>query len=121
MPWLATTALLGVVLGATLGASALAWSRAVDGLSRRPADPALSVATLLLFVAVWLAAMLLGGVILAVRSASQTFEHVRLAAAEERDAVALDPRHPANGAGTFGAPGRGRPGDWSTNDDGGSL
>ena len=121
VPWLATTVLLALVLAATLGASALAWTRAVDGLSTRPPDPGLSVVTLLLFVAVWLAALLLAGVLLAVRGVSQTFEHVRLAGVEARAGVPLDPRQSASGAGTFGVPGRGRPGDWSPNDDGGSL
>jgi hypothetical protein len=121
VPWLATTAILVVVMGGTLGAAAFAWTRAVDALSDRVTDPFLALGTLLAFVAVWLAAMFLGGVILAVRSASQTFEHARRDALAGARATGREGRDPAAGSGTFGSPSRSRPGDWSTDDDGGSL
>jgi hypothetical protein len=121
IPWLATTTLLVVVMGGALAAAALAWSRAVDALSDRFVDPFLTLAAMLVFVAVWLAAMFLGGVILAVRSTSQTFEHVRQDALQK--ARMPGPAAPAvpPGGGTFGVSPRGRTGDWSANDDGGSL
>jgi hypothetical protein len=121
VPWIGTTVILFVVMGFTLAASASAWTRAVAALSDRRADPLVAIPTLLIFVTLWLAAMFLGGVILAVRSASQTFEHVRLMAAASPGATGqltpvVEP-HP----GTFGGSARSRPGDWSPHDEGGSL
>ena len=120
VPWLGTTAVLAIVMGGTLAASALAWSRAVDALSDRSTQPLVAYSTLVIFVGLWLAAMFLGGVVLAVRSASQTFEHVRLSAA-----AASSAGRAADGAtsppGTFGASAHRRPGDWSADDEGGSL
>ncbi|HET9344337.1 MAG TPA: hypothetical protein VFO05_01445 [Candidatus Limnocylindrales bacterium] len=121
VPWIATTAVLAIVLGATLAAAAFTWARVVDGLSDRLANPMLALLTMLLFVALWLAAMLLGGAILAVRSAAQTFEHVRRLAREQAGAAGGRARSGVDGAGTFGGPTRSRPGDWSANDEGGSL
>jgi hypothetical protein len=121
VPWALATAVLALVMGLTLGAAAFAWARAVDAISDHVVDPVATLVTMLAFVAAWLAALVLGGAILAVRSASQTFEHVR------RRAVELSPQRPldapvgADRAGTFGAPARGRPGDWSPNDESGSL
>jgi len=121
VPWLATTAVLAIVMGGTLWAAASAWTRAVDALTDRSAEPLVAFATLLIFVGLWLAAMFLGGVVLAVRSASQTFEHVRLSAAAAAGSTgpATDAARP--GAGTFGVPVSRRPGDWSADDEGGSL
>ena len=68
-----------------------------------------------------LAAMLLGGAILAVRSAAQTFEHVRRRALEQAGNAGGPARSDVDGAGTFGASARSRPGDWSVGDGGGSL
>jgi hypothetical protein len=121
VPWIASTALLAVVMGATLAAAAFTWARAVDALSDRLANPMLALLTMLLFVSLWLAAMLLGGAMLAVRSAAQTFEHVRRRALEQ--AREAGGQAPSGGieAGTFGVPTRSRPGDWSANDEGGSL
>ena len=121
VPWVATTALLFVVIGLILGASAFAWTRAVDSLSNGVIDPLLSMLTLLAFVAVWFAALLLGGAILAVRSASQTFEHVRRRSLERPRRSPPQAHSDADAAGTFGASTGGRPGDWSADDGGGSL
>jgi hypothetical protein len=93
----------------------------VDALADRFVDPLLTLGVMLVFVAVWLAAMFLGGVILAVRSASQTFEYVRLEALQRVRIGAPAPDPVSPGGGTFGASPRGRTGDWSPNDDGGSL
>jgi hypothetical protein len=121
VPWLATTAVLAIVLGGTLWAAAMAWSRAVDALTDRTTEPLVAFAILLIFVGLWLAAMFLGGVVLAVRSATQTFEHVRLSAAAAAGSTgpATDGARPE--AGTFGVPVSRRPGDWSADDEGGSL
>jgi len=121
VPWIGTTVVLALVMAPTLAASGFAWSRAVDALSDRRLDPIAALLTMLLFVTVWLAAMLLSGAILAVRSASQTFEHVRIHALEDAARDGLGDRPEVAEAGTFGAsPGR-RPGDWSHGDEGGSL
>jgi hypothetical protein len=121
LPWLGTTAVLAIVIGGTLAAAALAWTRAVDALSDRTTQPLVAYSTLVIFVGLWLAAMFLAGVVLAVRSASQTFEHVRLSAA----AAAASAGRATGGAsappGTFGASAHRRPGDWSRDDEGGSL
>ncbi|MFL5771022.1 MAG: hypothetical protein ACJ765_13180 [Chloroflexota bacterium] len=120
VPWLATSAALVIVFGFTLAAAAAAWTRAVDALSRRAIDPVATGTTLLLFVGLWLAAMFLGGVGLAVRGAAQTFEYVRRSPAGRPNAA--DQAISAGDApGTFGAPTRSRPGDWSRDDEGGSL
>jgi hypothetical protein len=121
VPWLATTTVLFAVMGAALAASGFAWMRAVDALADRPMDPAAVVATMLVFVVLWLSAMLLGGVVLAVRSASQTFEHVRRGAVRITEPAPLDAALDRAADGTFGASAQRRPGDWSAPDQGGSL
>jgi hypothetical protein len=120
VPWLATTAAALAVMGVALAVSGVAWVRAVDALGRRPIDPALVSVTMVVFVVLWLSAMLLGGVGLAVRSASQTFEHVRRSSAAAAPA-SPDGAREAIADGTFGAPAGRRPGDWSAPDKGGSL
>jgi hypothetical protein len=105
VPWLVTTALLLTILGGTIGAASVAWSRIIVALSNRPTDPTTVVISLLTFVAIWLAALILGGVFSAVRGSVLTFEHVRVRAR----------------TGTFGASMHHRPGDRSVPDQGGSL
>ncbi len=61
--------------------------------------------SLLVFVAIWLAALVLAGLFAAVRSSVLTFEHLRVRAK----------------TGTFGASAHHRPGDRSVPDRGGSL
>jgi hypothetical protein len=105
LPWLVTTAMLFTILGGTVGAAGVAWSRVIVALSARTPDPATVAISLLMFVAIWLAALALGGLFAAVRSSVLTFEHVRVRAQ----------------TGTFGASVHHRPGDRSIADRGGSL
>lgn len=104
-PWLLASGLLVVVLAGTIGAASIGWSRVIVALSDRPIDlPAVAI-SILLFVAIWLAALVLAGLFAAARGSVQTFEYVRW-------------RTPT---GTFGASTHHRPGDWSIPDEGGSL
>jgi hypothetical protein len=121
VPWVMSTAVLFALMGAMLAAAAFAWDSAVDQLSDQLGNPMLALLTLLLFVGLWLAAMLLGGAILAARSTAQTFEHVRRRALEGAGQAGDGTRVDLDGARTFGAPTRSRPGDWSPDDEGGSL
>jgi len=105
VPWLVTTVLLLTILGGTVGAASVAWSRIIVALSNSPTDPTTVVISLLTFVAIWLAALILGGLFSAVRGSVLTFEHVRVRAR----------------TGTFGASVHHRPGDRSVPDQGGSL
>jgi hypothetical protein len=121
VPWLATTAAAFAVMGVALAVSGIAWTRAVDALGQRPINAALVAVTMLVFVVLWLSAMLLGSVGLAVRSASQTFEHARRSAAAAVLPASPDAAPEPLGHGTFGASSARRPGDWSAPDEGGSL
>ena len=105
LPWLVTTAMLFTILGGTVGAAGVAWSRVIVALSARTPDPATVAISLVIFVAIWLAALVLGGLFAAIRSSVLTFEHVRVRAQ----------------TGTFGASVHHRPGDRSIADRGGSL
>jgi hypothetical protein len=105
LPWLVTTLMLLVTLGGTVGAASVAWSRVIVALSNRTPDVATVAISLLVFVAIWLAALVLGGLFAAVRSSVLTFEHLRVRAE----------------TGTFGASAHHRPGDRSVPDRGGSL
>ncbi len=121
VPWIGTTLLLFVVMGTTLAAAAFTWARAVEGLSDRQGNPFAALLTLLLFVALWLAAILFGSVILAVRATTQTFEHVRRSSEPRAVAEGVGARSDPGQNGTFGGGAGSRPGDWSQHDDGGSL
>jgi hypothetical protein len=105
LPWLVTTLMLLVILGGTVGAASVAWSRVTVALSNRTPDMATIAISLMVFVAIWLAALVLGGLFAAVRSSVLTFEHLRVRAE----------------TGTFGASAHHRPGDRSVPDRGGSL
>lgn len=105
LPWLVTTAMLFTILGGTVGAASVAWSRVIVALSNRTPDSATVAISLITFVAIWLAALVLGGLFAAARGAVLTFEHVRVRAE----------------TGTFGASVYHRPGDRSVPDRGGSL
>jgi hypothetical protein len=105
LPWLVTTAMLFTILGGTVGAAGIAWSRVIVALSARTPDSATVAISLVIFVAIWLAALVLGGLFAAIRSSVLTFEHVRVRAQ----------------TGTFGASVHHRPGDRSIADRGGSL
>ena len=121
VPWIGTTVVVALVMAPTLAASAFAWAWAVDALSDRLVEPVATMLTMLAFVAIWLAAIVLSGTALAVRSAAQTFEHVRRNALEIAGHEGLDDPNRAGEAGTFGASTGRRPGDWSPGDEGGSL
>lgn len=98
--WLVTSSLLLVILGVTVGAASIGWTRVIIVLSDRPIDPLAVSISVLLFVSIWLAALALGGLFTALRGSVQTFEYVRW-------------RTPT---GTFGASMHHRPGDWSIPD-----
>ena len=86
----------------------------------RSPDGIAIAATVLIFVTVWLGGLTLVGLLGAIRTASGTFEEVRLGSAgRSRGVIRVDggPDVP----GTFGASAHHRPGDWSVGDDGGSL
>jgi hypothetical protein len=121
VPWIATTVALALVMAPTLAASAFAWTKAGDALSDRLLEPVATLLTMFAFVAIWLAAIVLSGTALAIRSAAQTFEHVRRHALEIAARDGLGGATAAEGSGTFGASTRGRPGDWLPRDEGGSL
>ncbi len=105
LPWLVTTLMLLIILGGTVGAASVAWSRVNVALANRNPDVATVAISVLVFVAIWLAALVLGGLFAAIRSSVLTFEHLRVRAK----------------TGTFGASAHHRPGDRSVPDRGGSL
>ena len=105
LPWLVTTLMLLIILGGAVGAASVAWSRVNVALANRTPDGATVAISVLVFVAIWLAALVLGGLFAAVRSSVLTFEHLRVRAK----------------TGTFGASAHHRPGDRSIPDRGGSL
>jgi hypothetical protein len=108
LPALATTIPLLVILGGTLGGARVAWLRADNALANQAQDPLNASVSLVVFVAIWLAALAMIGVLAAARSAALTFAAVRKA---DRQAA----------GGTFGASAHHRPGDWPVDRDGGSL
>jgi hypothetical protein len=120
VPALVTTIPLLAILGGTLGGARIAWLRADAALIDPTIDGATLVLTLLIFVAIWLAALTLIGVMAAARSAALTFEVARVGAARYRSAALLGNSGDAVD-GTFGASAHHRPGDWPVGDDGGSL
>ena len=105
LPWLVTTGFLLTILGGTVGAAGIAWSRVVVSLTDRPIDLPIVALNVLFFVAIWLTALVLAGLFAAFRGSAQTFEAARRQFA----------------TGTFGASAHHRPGDWSIPDEGGSL
>jgi hypothetical protein len=120
VPGIATTIALVVVLGATLGGARIAWLRADAALTDASIDAVTLVVTLMTFVAIWLAALALIGLVSAARSVALTFEAVRDAAQRVRSATSRD-REGGDVDGTFGASTHHRPGDRPVGDDGGSL
>jgi len=101
--FLAPAAVLAAVAGPIVLAAGLAWDAVRVGLADRGADDGVAVlGTLLAFVAVWSAGLLIAGLAAAWRSAAWTVEVMR-------------------GRGTFGAPGPHRPGEWSDPHPSGSL
>jgi hypothetical protein len=83
-------------------------------------EPAVIVLTILAFVGIWVAGLLVAGVLASVRSVATTFALARRPSATgPHDAWTADDGVSTDG--TFGASTHHRPGDWSTPDEGGSL
>jgi hypothetical protein len=120
VPGIVTTIALLVILAATLGGARIAWLRADAALTDSSIDAVTLVVTLMTFVAIWLAALALIGLVAASRSVALTFEAVRDAAQRVRSAASPD-REGGDVGGTFGASTHHRPGDRPVGDDGGSL
>ena len=117
-PGSAELVLLGVFGGVYL-LYTIGWILTATGFGALGGDD--PVASFMFSVGLWLAAMFLAGVALAVRSTSQTFEHVRLSAPAAAPSAGRALEGAANPPGTFGASAHRRPGDWSARDEGGSL
>ena len=109
LPGLLTTLILAADLAAMLAAVDLSWTAARARLVEIPADPVAIGFALASFAASWFLALLVAGLIDAWRGVAMTFE------AELRRVSA------ASTDGTYGASAHRRPGDWSAQDEGGSL
>lgn len=120
VPSVVTTIPLALILAGTLGGARVAWLRADAALTDPTIDSITLVVTLVTFIAIWLAALTLIGLLTAARSAAVTFEAVRVGAEQLRTA-APTPEHVEAVDGTFGASTHHRPGDRPIGDDGGSL
>jgi hypothetical protein len=120
LPGLVMTLPLLLILGGTLGGARIAWLAVDDALADPSLDGGAAGLSLVTFVAIWLAALALIGLVAAARSAAMTFETVRAGAARESSAAA-NGRSGDAGGGTFGASVHHRSGDWPVGHDGGSL
>ena len=109
LPALITTLILAADLAAMLAAVDLSWTAARARLVELPPDPVAIGLALASFAASWFLALLVAGLIDAWRGVAMTFE------AERRRVSA------ASTDGTYGASAHRRPGDWSAQDEGGSL
>jgi hypothetical protein len=115
--WLVASAALGGGLALLLASSRTTWDLLQRTLAESQGDGLAGAALILAFVAVWLTALGLGGVLSAVRTSIGVFQHGALQGARaiaSGGAGASDP-------GTFGASAHRRPGDWSAGGEGGSL
>jgi len=120
LPFVVTTIPLVLILAGTLGGARVAWLRADAALTDPTIDSIVLVVALVTFIAIWLAALTLIGLLAATRSAAITFEAVRGGAARHRNPASnADPAEAVDG--TFGASTHHRPGDRPIGDDGGSL
>jgi hypothetical protein len=120
VPGIAMTIPLVLVGAGTLGGARVAWLRADGAITDSTIGAATLVVTLMTFVAIWLAALALIGLLAATRSAALTFEAVRGGARVLRSSPSPD--EPVGDVdGTFGASTHHRPGDRPVGDDGGSL
>jgi hypothetical protein len=120
VPFVVMTIPLILILAGTLGGARVAWLRADAALTDATIDSIVLVVTLVTFIAIWLAALTLIGLLAAARSAAVTFEAVRGGPARHRNAASdADPAEAVDG--TFGASTHHRPGDRPIGDDGGSL
>jgi hypothetical protein len=119
-PWLLWSVVLWGVLAGLLVAARLTWDQAQAAMSASRPDGIAIATMLVVFVAVWLGGLSLAGLLAAVRTVGGTFEDLRTAA--QRPSPAIGSADEGSGdPGTFGAPTHHRPGDWSVDDDGGSL
>jgi hypothetical protein len=109
LPALLTMLILAADLAAMLAAVDLSWTAARARLVEIPAEPVAIGLALASFAASWFLALLVAGLIDAWRGVAMTFE------AERRRVSA------AMTDGTYGASAHRRPGDWSAQDEGGSL
>lgn len=121
VPWLVTTAFGATMLAATLGAARIAWSRTVVLIAGDTSEATVLALALLIFVAIWLAGLLLAGAFAALRSTVQTFEEVRRTVPTAAGSGTETAESGGDQPGTFGASAHHRPGDWSMRDEGGSL
>jgi hypothetical protein len=117
VPGLLTTLILGLDLAAMLVVVDIAWTVARSQLVELPMDALATGLALASFAAAWCLALIVTGLIDALRSVAMTFEEERVAAVAEARAA----RSGETTAGTFGASTGRRPGDWSAQDPGGSL
>jgi len=119
-PWVASSLAFWLVLGGLLLAARIAWEQAQATMAATRSDGAAIATTLIVFVAVWLIGLTVTGFLGAVRTAVGVFETVRTSLLEP--AIARPTADPGRAeAGTFGASAHHRPGDWSVDDEGGSL
>jgi len=121
LPGAVTLAVLVLELAASIAAVALSWTVARTRLADLPPSPPAIGLAVSALAAAWCLALAVAGVVAAWRSAAMTFEEERAAVAAVRaDGVAALETDP-DGAGTIGASGHRRPGDWSAGAPGGSL
>ncbi|HET9522177.1 MAG TPA: hypothetical protein VFO73_14105 [Candidatus Limnocylindrales bacterium] len=119
-PWLLWSIVLWGMLAGLLVAARVTWDQAQAAMSASRPDGIAIAAMLVVFVAVWLGGLSLAGLLAAVRTVGGTFEDLRTAA--QRASRAIGSAEEGSGdPGTFGASTHHRPGDWSVDDDGGSL
>jgi hypothetical protein len=119
-PWAVSTLVLFGGLAIVLGAARIAWMQVLLVLATPTTEPAVIVLTILAFVGIWVAALLVAGVLASVRSVATTFgPALRMSATDAPDARTADDGVSTDG--TFGASTHHLPGDWSTPDEGGSL
>ena len=121
---LATTVVLVIDLAAVLTVVMIVWTLVRNHLVRPLDDPVATGLALVTLGAAWCLALLVTGLIDAWRSATMTFEAHRRAAVEvgrsidQRDGWS---QTGTSSGGTIGASAHGRPGEWSSDDPGGSL
>lgn len=116
VPAVASSMFLYGFLAGLLVATGTAWLSLRLVLAQPNADSETLAVALATFVAVWLAALGLTGLLAAFRGALMTFEEVRRHRSRAVGSDAAGDEH-----GTFGASTHRRPGDWSVPDEGGSL
>jgi hypothetical protein len=121
VPWLVATGFGATMLAAALGAARLAWSRTVVLIAGDTIEATVLALAILIFVAIWLAGLLLAGAFVALRSSVLTFEEVRRTVPSTVGSGSEAAESGGDQPGTFGASAHHRPGDWSIPDEGGSL